>query len=138
MCGETEAEKNRIVQTGQRVFGDPFHFYPMDPDTTDVVKNNLYPVKDYGQEISLEIGQSLLEFDAEKCVADIKVPFFVGHGIDNLLHPISESEQFFEKLPGEKVFYVINGKHNDFMFDDHPVFLDLIKQLATFFLTPLR
>ena len=80
-----------------------------------------------------ELGQSILEFDAEKNSGDIQIPFFVGHGVDNLLHPIAESEDFYRTLPGEKKFYAIPGKHNDFMFDEHPVFLQLIEQLNQFF-----
>ena len=133
MCQEIEQEKTRFVVEGTRKFSNPFHFYPLDPATSQVVTDNLYTVKDYGQEISLEVGQSLMEFDAEKNIADIKAPFFVGHGVDNLLHPITESELFYEKLPGEKQFYAIPGKHNDFMFDDYPVFCDLIDRLDTFF-----
>lgn len=133
MCREIEEEKLRFVTEGTRKFNNPFYFYPLDPETSQVVTDNLYTVKDYGQEISLEIGQSLMEFDAEKNIADIEIPFFVGHGVDNLLHPITESELFFAKLAGEKQFYAIKGKHNDFMFDDHPVFCELINELDQFF-----
>lgn len=133
MQKEIESEKIRFVLEGKRKYDNPFHFYPLDPDTNSVVRDNLYTVEGYGQEISLEIGQSLLEFDSEKNIQDIKVPMFVGHGKDNLLHPITESELFFEKLCCDKVFYEIKGKHNDFMFDEHPVFLELINKLADFF-----
>lgn len=133
MQKEIEQEKIRFIIEGTRKFDNPFHFYPLDPDTKAVVHDNLYTVKDYGQEISLELGQSLMEFDAEKFCADIKVPVFVGHGKENLLHPITESERFYEKLEGEKTFYVIDGKHNDFMFDEHKVFIDLIDELDRFF-----
>lgn len=32
-----------------------------------------------------------------------------------------------------KHFYIIDGKHNDFMYNDHPVFQSLISELITFF-----
>lgn len=133
MQQEVEAEKTRLVLEGTRKFDNPFHFYPLDPATNDVVRENLYTVKNYGQEISLEVGQSILEFNAEKSIDDITVPMFVGHGKDNLLHPITESELFYEKLSCKKQFYAIDGKHNDFMFDDHPVFNALICELDKFF-----
>lgn len=133
ICKEVEEEKLRFVKEGTRKFSNPFHFYPLDPATNTVVQDNLYTVEGYGQEISLELGQSILEFDAEKNSGDIQIPFFVGHGVDNLLHPIAESEDFYRTLPGEKKFYAIPGKHNDFMFDEHPVFLQLIEQLNQFF-----
>lgn len=130
---EIEEEKVRFVKEGTRKFDNPFHFYPLDPSTDDVVKDNLYPVKDYGQDISLEIGQSILEYNAEKYVNDIQVPVFIGHGKDNLLHPIDESKLFFEKITSKKEFYTIDGKHNDFMFDDHPVLAGLVTKLDNFF-----
>lgn len=130
---EIEALERQMVTTGERTFDNPFHFYPLDPDTGDVVQSSLYTVANYGQEISLEIGKSIMEFNAEHYVPYIKVPMFVGHGRYNLLHPVSESESFFEKLCCEKQLYLIEGKHNDFMFDDHPVFSELIGQLAAFF-----
>lgn len=133
MKREIEAESVRLVKEGTRRFDNPFHFYPLDPDTEDVVMDNLYTVKGYGQEISLELGQSLMEFDAEKNIEDLKVPVFVGHGKDNLLHPISEAEAFFEKVEGEKTFYVIDGKHNDFMFDGDVRLEKLADRLGVFF-----
>lgn len=133
MKKEIEAEKIRLVKEGTRKFSGPFHFYPLDPDTEDVVNENLYTVPGYGQEISLELGQSLLEFDAEKNVEDIKVPVFVGHGKYNLLHPITEAKYFYEKVNSRKTFYAIEGKHNDFMFDGNEVLEALADRLAEFF-----
>lgn len=133
MKAEVEEEKIRFVKEGTRKFNVPFHFYPLDPETKDVVLKDLYAVKDYGQDISLEIGESILTFNSEKNIEDIKIPVFVGHGKDNLLHPIEESEIFYSKLTSKKELYVIDGKHNDFMFDNHPVFRELIEKLHGFF-----
>ncbi len=133
MQKEIEELDRKMVLTGERTFDNPFHFYPLDPDTDGVVKSSLYTVKNYGQDISLEIGKSIMEFDAEKYASYIKVPMFVGHGRYNLLHPVSESQLFFDKLSCEKQLYLIDGKHNDFMFDDHPVFAELIERLTAFF-----
>lgn len=133
MKKEMEEEKIRLVKEGTRKFSGPFHFYPLDPDTEDVVNDNLYTVPGYGQEISLELGQSLMEFDAEKNIEDIRVPVFVGHGKYNLLHPITEAEHFYEKVKARKTFYVIEGKHNDFMFDGNEVLEALADRLAEFF-----
>ena len=133
MKEEIEREKIRLVREGIRKFSNPFHFYPLDPDTEEVVNDSLYTVPGYGQEISLELGQSLMEFDAEKNIDDIKVPVFVGHGKYNLLHPIAEAEHFYEKLNGKKTFYAIEGKHNDFMFDGHEVLEALADRLKLFF-----
>jgi hypothetical protein len=130
---EIMAEKVRLVKEGTRKFADPFYFYPLDPATNDVVRADLYKQKDYGQEISLEIGQSILEFNAEKYVDNIKVPVFIGHGERNLLHPVDESILFYNKISSKKELYIIDGQHNDFMFDDHPVLNSLVTKLDSFF-----
>ena len=130
---EIEAERIRLVCSGVRKYDDPFHFYPLDNDTDGVVREDLYSHSGYGQEISLEIGQSIMEFDCEKNIRDIKVPVFVGHGKGNRLHPISESYNFYDKLICKKEMFEIDGKHNDFMFDDNPVFHDLNDRLVRFF-----
>lgn len=133
MKTEITDERIRMAKEGTRKYSNPFHFYPLDSDTDYVVKANLYTVNGYGQEISLELGESLMDFDAEETAWKINVPFFVGHGKYNLLHPINESEEFFKALNCPKTFYYIEGKHNDFMFDGHPVFNQLLDELDKFF-----
>lgn len=126
-------ERTRIVTEGTRRFDQPFVYYPLDPSTDTVVRDHLYKVDGYGQEISLEFGQSLLDFNAEGFCAKLTAPVFIGHGIYNLLHPISGAEDFYSRLTTPKEFYRIEGKHNDFMFDAHPVFCELIRYLDQFF-----
>ncbi|SFC96157.1 hypothetical protein SAMN02799633_02158 [Bacillus sp. UNCCL81] len=58
---------------------------------------------------------------------------FVAHGKDNLLHPVDESVQFFEAAAEPKELYIIDGKHNDFMYYEHPVFQELVGELKGFF-----
>jgi dipeptidyl aminopeptidase/acylaminoacyl peptidase len=130
---EIREERVRFIREGSRRFENPFHFYPLDPDTDDIVRDNLYTVKGYGQEISLEVGQSILEFDAERYADAIRVPVMVCHGKENLLHPLEESLSFYERLSGTKELLLLNGKHNDFMFDGHPVFEFLGDALGAFF-----
>lgn len=127
------AERIRFVTEGSRKFDNPFVYYPLDPTTDTVVKDHLYVVPGYGQEISLEFGQSLMDFNAEDFIEKLKIPIFIGHGKDNLLHPVSGSIEYYEQLNCPKTFYLIDGKHNDFMFDNHPVFLKLVEQLESFF-----
>lgn len=126
-------ERTRFVTEGTRRFDYPFVYYPLDPATDTVVKDHLYVVKGYGQDISLEFGQSLMDFNAEDFLPKLKVPVFIGHGKDNLLHPVSGSEEYYSLLSCPKELYIINGKHNDFMFDDHPVFKQLVDRLDRFF-----
>lgn len=132
------AERTRFVVEGTRRFDQPFIYYPLDPATDTVVKDHLYVVPGYGQEISLEFGQSLMDFNAEDFIPKLSIPVFIGHGKDNLLHPVSGSVEYYNMLSGQKELYIIDGKHNDFMFDDHPVFVKLIDQLEVFFRAALK
>ena len=116
------AERVCFFAEGTRRFEDPFIYYPLDPATDTVVKDHLCAVKGCGPEIPLEFGQSLLDFNAEDCVDKLKMPAFIGRGKDNLLHPLSGSVDFYHLLSCKKELYVIDGKYNVFMLDDHPVF----------------
>lgn len=131
-------ERTRFVTEGTRRFDNPFVYYPLDPATGNVVKDHLYVVKGYGQDISLDFGQSLLDFNAEDCADKLDIPVFIGHGRDNLLHPVGGSVDFYNLLNCKKKLYMIDGKHNDFMFDDHPVFHALVDQLDAFFSDALK
>jgi fermentation-respiration switch protein FrsA (DUF1100 family) len=131
--GEIQEERVRFIREGSRRFENPFYFYPLDSDTNDVVRNDLYAVKGYGQEISLELGHSILEFNAERYADAIHVPVMICHGKENLLHPLEESLSFYERLSDTKELLLLNGKHNDFMFDEHPVFKTLSDALGAFF-----
>ena len=130
---EMDEERARFAREGTRKFSDPFYFYPLDPATRDVVNQALYPVSGFGQQISLELGQSILEFRAQDYAATLGKPMFIAHGKYNLLHPVEESLAMYEALTGEKELLLLEGKHNDFMFDDHAVFKGLIDKLTTFF-----
>ena len=131
-------ERTRFVTEGTRCFEDPFIYYPLDPVTGTVVKDHLCAVKGCGPEIPLEFGQSLLDFNAEDCVDKLDVPVFIGRGKDNLFHPLSCSVDIYQLLSCKKELYVIDGKHNDFMFDDHPVFHQLVDRLDAFFTDALK
>lgn len=130
---EVKEERIRFVREGNRKFDNPFRYYPLDPETDDIVQDNLYTVEGYGQEISLELGQSLLDFNAEDYADSLKVPVMVAHGRLNLLHPVEESLSFYERLSGQKKLLLLEGKHNDFMFDGHPIFEQLADELKAFF-----
>ena len=130
-------ERTRFVKEGSRKFDQPFVYYPLDPATDTVVQDHLYVVPGYGQEISLEFGQSLMDFNAEDFLDALKVPVFIGHGKDNLLHPVTGSIEYYGQLSCPKELYLIDGKHNDFMFDDHPIFVGLIDKLENFFKSAL-
>jgi fermentation-respiration switch protein FrsA (DUF1100 family) len=63
----------------------------------------------------------------------VTVPLFIAHGKDNLLHPLDEANGLYEAANEPKELYIINGKHNDFMYHEHEVFQDLNERLKAFF-----
>lgn len=129
-----EEDRVRRVTTGKSLPADTFIHYPLDPATNDYVQKELAPVYGFGKQTQLQFTDSIASMNAEKVVTDIAPrPLFVAHGKDNLLHPIEESIALFEAAREPKLFYAIDGKHNDFMLTDHPIFHDLVEQLKRFF-----
>lgn len=129
-----EEDRIRRVTTGKSMLADPFIHYPLDPATDDYVQKELAILAPFGKETQLQFTESIATMNAEKVVADISPrPLFVAHGKDNLLHPLDESLSLFAAAREPKQFHLIDGKHNDFMYHDHPVFQDLVARLKEFF-----
>lgn len=128
-------EEDRIlrVTTGKSKLADPFIHYPLDPATNDYVQKELAPLSPFGKETQLQFTESIINLNADKIAPDIQCPLFVAHGKDNLLHPIDESLIFYDLAFEPKELYIIDGKHNDFMYHDHPIFQQLISRLDKFF-----
>ena len=128
-----EEDRSLRVTTGSSKYEDPFIHYPLDPATNDYVQKELAPLSPFGKLTQLQFTESIIELNADKVAKDIKCPLFVAHGKDNLLHPLDETLHFYDAAAEPKKLYIIDGKHNDFMYHEHPVFQDLITQLNTFF-----
>jgi pimeloyl-ACP methyl ester carboxylesterase len=132
---EEMLEEDRKVRAtvGNSQLAPTFIHYPLDPATKDYVEKELSSVYGFGHETQLLFTDSILETNAEDVVGNISpVPVFIAHGKDNLLHPKSESVSLYQKANSPKTFYWIEGKHNDFMFNDHPEFIRLNDQLDKF------
>ncbi|MDQ0337410.1 fermentation-respiration switch protein FrsA (DUF1100 family) [Caldalkalibacillus uzonensis] len=134
-----DEDRLKRVLTGQSLLADPFIHYPLDPDTDDYVQKELAPLSAFGQKTTIQFTESIIRMNAEKVVQDIAPrPLFIAHGRDNALHPVEEALSLCEKAREPKRLYLIDGKHNDFMYQDHPVFLDLVDALKAFFDDCLR
>jgi fermentation-respiration switch protein FrsA (DUF1100 family) len=121
------------VTTGSSQYEDPFIHYPLDPATNDYVQKELAPLSPFGKKTQLQFTDSIIHLNVEKVVQDINCPLFIGHGKDNLLHPLEESLSLYEAATEPKQLYIIEGKHNDFMYHEHPVFQSLVAELKQFF-----
>lgn len=129
-----QEDRKRRATTGKSKLAPTFIHYPLDPATEEYVENELASVYGFGYETQLLFTDSILETNAEDIVEAISpVPLFVGHGKDNLLHPNIEAVSLYKRANHPKSFYWIDGKHNDFMFGDHPEFIRLNNRLDEFF-----
>lgn len=129
-----EEDRVRRVTTGKSKKADPFTHYPLDPETIAYVKKELAPMEPFGKDIDLQFTDSIIGMNAEQTVASIAPrPIFIGHGRLNLLHPPEEAKALYATARDSKQLYWIDGKHNDFMYHDHPVLNDLMDQVTDFF-----
>lgn len=130
---ETVAEDRvRRVTEGESKLADTFEHYPLDPATKDVVGQDLVNVYGFGHPTRLQFTESIIELKAERSAARLETPLFIAHGIDNTLHPVAEAEGLFASATSPKVFYRVNGRHNEWMLGDHPIFIDLCNQIEVF------
>lgn len=129
-----EEDRIRRVTTGESLLADPFIHYPLDPATGNEVGQDLAVNFPFGKPTSLQFTESIVAMNAEKVAAEISpASLFVAHGKDNLLHPLDESVALYNAAKDPKQFYLMDGKHNDFMHHEHPEFEKLIGQLKSFF-----
>lgn len=133
LISEIEEDRIRRVTTGQSLMVDGFHHYPLDPITDEHVHVELANIPGYGDPVSLQFSESLVRMNAEVVVHKIAPrPIFIGHGKDNLLHPIEEATSLYNHACEPRRLYLIDGHHNDFMYFDHPQFQALMNEVHQF------
>ncbi len=131
---DVQEDRTRRVLEGESKVADTFEHYPLDPATGDYVQKELAQVYGFGHPTRLQFTESILDMNVEKVVADIApTPLFIGHGSRNSLHPIDEALALFEAASSPKTLYSVDGRHNDFMYVDHPEFVLLCERLNEFF-----
>ena len=128
-------EKDRIdrVKSGKITYVDCYVGYPLDPDTEDVVSKRLRSMENFSGQVSLEVVESIMRFRPLARAYELDCPIFIGHGKHNRLHPLEQSQVLYYLAPEPKQIYLIEGKHNDFMHEDSPVFAGLCERLIQWF-----
>lgn len=131
---DVRVDRIKRVLEGESRLGETFEHYPLDPATDDYVQKELAQVYGFGHPTCIQFTESILDLNVEKAVANLEgIPLFIGHGINNALHPFAEAEGLNNAAVEPKTFYSIEGRHNDFMYVDHPVFVELCQRLNEFF-----
>lgn len=131
---DIEEDRVRRVITGQSRLADPFLHYPLDETTEQHVNVELAHIPSFGKQTAVQFSESIVEMNAEAEAAKIAPrPLFIGHGRNNLLHPREEAEALYAAAAEPKTLYWVEGKHNDFMYRDHPEMNRLMDSVIEFF-----
>ncbi|MBM0224629.1 CocE/NonD family hydrolase [Micromonospora sp. ATA51] len=131
---EVEEDRVRRVLHGESKLADTFAHYPLDPATDDYVRKELAQVYGFGHPTRLQFTESILDLKVENVVANLSpTPLFIAHGERNSLHPLDEALSLYTSAASPKTLYTVHGRHNDFMYSDHPEFLLLCDRLKEFF-----
>ncbi|RFU85718.1 alpha/beta fold hydrolase [Streptomyces triticagri] len=133
IVAEVAEDRRRRVLDGASRLADTFEHYPLDPATGDYVEKELSQVHGFGHPTRLQFTESILDLKVQDVVAHLSAPLFIGHGERNSLHPYDESLALYAAAPSPKTLYTIDGRHNDFMYGDHPEFVLLCDRLREFF-----
>lgn len=131
---EVRVDRIQRVLHGESQLVDTFKHYPLDPATGDYVQKELSQVYGFGHPTRLQFSESILDLKVEQEVARLApIPLFIAHGIRNSLHPFEEARSLYEAANSPKTLYTVDGRHNDFMYADHPEFALLCGAVAEFF-----
>ncbi len=128
------ADRRTSVAVGRSEVVDPFAITALDEVTRGYVDAELTRAPGFGSGVSLESADHVLRFRPEDLVGRIAPrPLLLVHGADNRLHPVAEAEAL-ERAAGEPCELVVldDVGHTEWMFDDHPVFGELVTTLRRF------
>ncbi len=132
-----EADRCGRATTGRSEITSPWDIVRLDLDasTDGYVGEELYRAPGFGSGVSLESAELLLRFRPERAVHLLAGrPLLVVHGTDNRLHRPEEARALYQAAAEPKELVMLEGAgHTEWMFDDHPVFRDLVARLDGFF-----
>lgn len=142
-----EQDKIQRATTGDSVLRHPYTIYPNITESgnfyiektlgklagglTEKTKANAG--EEFPTPMSTAIGDSFFRFNVEYALSKIDAAVFVGHGRYNELHDKIEAEEAYRLAKGPKELYYVEGKHNEWMFDDDAKFKGLIDTMSVFF-----
>ncbi len=142
-----EEDKITRATTGDIVLRHPYTIYPNITESGNfyvektltklngglVAKANEDAEEAFPTPMSTAIGDSYFRFNVEWALQNLDAAVFVGHGKKNELHDKIEAEEAYRLAKGPKELYYVDGKHNEWMFDNDPKLVGLMDAYAAFF-----
>jgi len=128
-------ERKELARSAEPRWSDPFWIYPLDPVSREYVDTVLRAVDGYeGDQVQSVLADSLLDFAPERDLDHLsEVPALIAHGDENALHPVDEARSLFERYPGPKeLYWVEGGGHTEWMDDEDDRYRGLAKRIAEF------
>lgn len=128
-----DRERSSRARSGEPQQADPFEIYPLDRTSRRYVDEVLRKTPGYeAGEISFELAESLLRWDAESAATKLSVPLLIAHGDQNHLHPPEEATALREAYSGPvETWWVEGGGHTEWMLDEDPRFQALGERIVT-------
>lgn len=150
MLRALETDKYKRASTGDPVLRHPYEFYPnIDESGNFYVEKTLTQLNggledaingDYNEPfptpMSSVIAESFIRFNVQDLIPKLagRCGVFVGHGKYNELHDKEEAEDAYALAKEPKALHYVNGKHNDWMFDEDERLQELCDSMAKFFM----
>jgi len=106
----------------------------LDSRTDDYVGAELYKAPGFGSGVTWESADYLIRFSPESVVHKLSPrPLLIVHGASNRLHRAEEAESLYAHARKPKRLALLEGRgHTEWMFDDHPTFLEVVEMVDSF------
>ena len=128
-----QEERREATHSSEPRRTDPFWVYPLDTVSKGYVDSVLRAVPGYeGDTVHTAFADSLLDFSPERDLGHLsELPVLIAHGDQNALHPTGEARSLFERYPGPKeLFWIEGGGHTEWMDDDDSRYKRLAVRIA--------
>jgi len=129
---------DRVARTtgGRSGTTAPWNIVRLDLDsrTDDYVGAELYKAPGFGSGVTWESADYLIRFSPESVVHKLSPrPLLIVHGASNRLHRAEEAESLYAHAREPKRLALLEGRgHTEWMFDDHPTFLEVVEMVDSF------
>ena len=128
------SDRERRALSGRSELVHPFEIVRLDGVTGDYVDAELYKAPGFGSEVTLESADLLFRFRPADLVARLSPrPLLLIHGERNMLHSLEEAKDLYARAEEPRELVVLEGLgHTEWMYDDHPAFLEVTELVRRF------